>query len=125
MAHVINIAVQTALKTLKAEPAENPNQYRLSESCARLPPHPETNIIHVLEKLRRHIYVFTTKKGWALRLQRQTKAAGLAFRALMLDMPTHDMLNSALLRGPITAFCASQPLNSSMRSIALTNDDWK
>lgn len=38
---------------------------------------------------------------------------------------THEMIADALkLQGPIIAYCASQQLNPSMRSIQLTQDDW-
>lgn len=37
MAQVINLAVQGALKTLKADPATDPNHYRAEEECGRIP----------------------------------------------------------------------------------------
>lgn len=129
MAHVFNLAVQAALKSLNADPAEDAEQYPVTERCACLPPHPPSNIVNVLEKLRHHIYVFNSTSGWRIGLEKQTAVDGLPHRALKLDMPvrwnpTHDMLQSALhLRGPTTVFCALRSLDSSMCSIALDGDD--
>lgn len=36
MGHIINLAMQDALKTLKADPDEDPNSYHLSQGQARL-----------------------------------------------------------------------------------------
>ena len=131
MAHIINLAVQEAMKTLKATPSEDWAAYKCKEDAARVPFNVlrESAVAGCLEKLRRHIYVFKDRRAWRVALQRQTTAAGLQYRKLRLDMPirwnsTLRMLNSALaLQIPITAHCASQTLDLSMRDIALTSND--
>ena len=57
--HIINLAVQVALTTLKAVPSDQTESYRVEENVARLP----TTGLH-LAKLRRHIYVFRNRRGW-------------------------------------------------------------
>jgi hypothetical protein len=55
--HIINLAVQAALTSLKAVPADEPNAYRLEYGAARVPSLPENELVAVLSKLRRHICV--------------------------------------------------------------------
>jgi hypothetical protein len=132
IAHIINIAVQNALKTLKADPSAEIETYRCEPGAARIPHAVEshTEVMNTLAKLRRHIYVFRNRRAWKDALQKQTVAAGLKVQQLSLDMPvrwnsTYSMLESAIkLRVPITAICASQQLDISMRDIALNADDW-
>jgi hypothetical protein len=132
IAHIINLAVQDALKVLKADPNADTDSYRVEQGCARIPIAygPNTDITTVLAKLRRHIYVFRNRRGWRDALQKQTTIASIKVQQLSLDMPvrwnsTFQMLSTALaLRVPITALCASQTLDLSMRDISLTQDDW-
>jgi hypothetical protein len=132
IAHIINIAVQDALKTLKAAPAEQAESYRCEQGAARIPTSSESNIDvkNTLGKLRRHIYVFRNRRQWKDALQRQTVAAGLKKLQLSLDMPvrwnsTYEMVSTAIkLQTPITAICATQQMDMSMRDIALTPEDW-
>lgn len=116
IAHIINIAVQDALKTLKAAPAEQAESYRCEQGAARIPRSSESNIevMNTLGKLRRHIYVFRNRRQWKDALQRQTVAAGLKKLQLSLDMPvrwnsTYEMVSTVIkLQTPITAICATQ-----------------
>ena len=132
IAHIINLAVQAALKSLKADPDAETDAYRCEQGAARIPRSMDAHaeVSNTLEKLRRHIYVFRNRRGWKDALQRQVQAAGLKPRQLSLDMPvrwnsTHHMLEGALkLRVPITAVCTTQQLDMSMKDIALTAEDW-
>ena len=132
IAHIINIAVQDALKTLKAAPVEQTESYRCEQGAARIPLSFDSNIevMNTLAKLRRHIYVFRNRRQWKDALQKQTVVAGLKKLQLSLDMPvrwnsTYEMLNTAIkLRIPITAVCATQQMDPSMKDIALTQEDW-
>jgi hypothetical protein len=129
--HIINLAVQAALTSLKAVPADDSDAYRLEYGAARVPLLPENESVAVLSKLRRHIYVFRNRRQWKDALKKQCKAANIEFKQLSLDMPvrwssTYYMLHLALrLQGPITALCASQQLDLSMKDIALTTKDWQ
>lgn len=128
--HIINLAVQAALKSLKAEPAEQVDAYRLEQGAARVPQLAENATVAVLAKLRRHIYVFRNRRVWKDALKKQCEAATIQYRQLSLDMPvrwssTYHMINTALkLQSPITALCASQQLDPSMRDISLSSTDW-
>jgi hypothetical protein len=132
IAHIINIAVQAALKSLKADADTETEAYRCEQGAARIPHTRDTHVevMNTLAKLRRHIYVFRNRRAWKDALQRQTKAAGLKPQQLSLDMPvrwnsTYHMLHTALnLRIPITAVCTTQQLDISMQDIALTIEDW-
>jgi hypothetical protein len=56
---MINLAVQEALKTLKAIPVEETEAYRIVYHSIVLPNEFEgTDVISALYKLRRHIYIF-------------------------------------------------------------------
>ena len=59
MAHMINLAVQIALTTLKAVPAEDWTAYRCEDDAARVPMDVlrGSPVTSCLEKLRRHIYI--------------------------------------------------------------------
>ncbi|KFY94740.1 hypothetical protein V498_03750, partial [Pseudogymnoascus sp. VKM F-4517 (FW-2822)] len=133
IAHIINIAVQDALKTLKAAPAEQAESYRCEQGAARIPTSSSESNIEIkntLSKLRRHIYVFRNRRQWKDALQKQTIAAGLKKLQLSLDMPvrwnsTYEMVSAVIkLQTPITAICATQQMDLSMRDIALTPEDW-
>jgi hypothetical protein len=132
IAHIINIAVQAALKSLKADPNAETEAYRCEQGAARIPRSMDahTEVSNTLAKLRRHIYVFRNRRAWKDALQRQIQAAGLKPQQLSLDMPvrwnsTHHMLEGALkLKTPITAVCTTQQLDISMKDIALTAEDW-
>ena len=57
--HVINLAVQEALKTLKAEPAEETETYQMIYNSATLPiEFSKKDVISALWKLRRYVYIF-------------------------------------------------------------------
>jgi hypothetical protein len=78
--HIINLAVQAALTSLKAVPADEPNAYRLEYGAARVPSLPENELVAVLSKLRRHIYVFCNRRQWKNALKRQCEAANIEFK---------------------------------------------
>jgi hypothetical protein len=85
--HIINIAIQAALASLKATPDEGPEAYRLEIRAARIPTVTENEIVTVLAKLWHHIYVFRNRRGWKDALKNQCKAAGIKVCQLTLDMP--------------------------------------
>src|SRR5450755_945234 len=61
--YVINLAVQEALKTLKAVPAEETEAYRMVYHSTVLPNEFEgIDVISTLYKLRRHIYIFRNRR---------------------------------------------------------------
>jgi hypothetical protein len=131
LGHIINLAVQAALTALKAVPADEPEAYRLEYGAARMPVLPDNETVAVLDKLRRHIYVLRNRRQWKDMLKKQCEAANIQAQQLSLDMPvrwnsTFYMIDIAIkLRGPITAICASQQLDLSMKDIALTATDWQ
>jgi hypothetical protein len=133
IAHIINLAVQAALTVLKAVPEEQSEAYRDELNTARLPSSlisQAGSTASALIKLRKHIYVFHNRRAWRDSLNAQAIAASIKPKALSLDMPvrwnsTYRMVDSALeLQIPITAHCASQTLDMSMRDIQLTSPDW-
>src|ERR1700730_4763699 len=57
--HVINLAVQAALTTLKAEPVEETETYRIVyNSTTILLEFQKTDVISAFYKLQRYIYIF-------------------------------------------------------------------
>jgi hypothetical protein len=109
---VINLAVQEALKTLKAVPAEETEAYRMVYHSAVLPNKFEgTDVISTLYKLRRHIYIFRNRRVWRDALEKQCKAANITYYRLGLDMPirwnsTYNIIKGACnLQIPITTVC--------------------
>lgn len=126
MAHVINLTVQAALKTLKADPAEDEDNCRLSENGPRLLPHPEFTIVDVLEKLRRHINIINNRAGWRVGLEKQTIAAGLPILALKLDMPMHGIQLKICSNQHSTRVAPLLPLaHLSMKDTASVDHDYK
>ncbi|KFY97750.1 hypothetical protein V500_01934 [Pseudogymnoascus sp. VKM F-4518 (FW-2643)] len=106
IAHIINLAVQAALKSLKASPDTETEAYWCEQGLARIPQRMDsssTEVSATLEKLRRHIYVFRNRRAWKDALQKQIKAAGQKPRQLSLDMPK---------------------LDTSIKDIALTVNNW-
>ena len=89
IAHIINIAVQAALKSLKASLDTETEAYWCEQGLARIPQRmaSSTEVLAALEKLRQHIYVFRNRRAWKDALQKQIKAAGQKPRQLSLDMP--------------------------------------
>ena len=89
IAHIINLAVQAALKALKADPSAEIDDYRCELGAARIPFTVERNaeIMRTLAKLRRHIYVFRNRRQWNDALRKQALAAGLKARQLTFDLP--------------------------------------
>src|ERR1700738_78314 len=129
--HVINIAVQAALTSLKAVPANETESYRMIYKAAQLPVDcNKADVVSALAKLRRHIYIFRNRRSWRIALENQCKAAGIPFRQLPLDMPvrwnsTYTMIKTACdLQVPITAVCATQDFDPSVRPFSLTDGDW-
>ena len=86
--HVINLAVQDALKTLKAEPAEETETYRMIYNSATLPiEFSKKDVISALWKLRRHVYIFRKRRAWRIALEKQCQAHRIKYRKPTLDMP--------------------------------------
>lgn len=66
IAHIINLAVQAALKSLKASPDTETEAYWCEQGLARIPQrinNASTEVSATLEKLRRHIYVFRNRRA--------------------------------------------------------------
>jgi hypothetical protein len=127
--HIINLAVQDALSQLKAVPSDISETYQMDANEARIPVS-QDEIVSALSKLRRHVYIFRNRRGFRSQLEQQLKATGMKQRLLVLDMPvrwnsTYDMINVACMQeSPITAVCASQTIDLSVRDIMLTQNDW-
>jgi hypothetical protein len=98
--HVINLAVQEALKTLKAVLAEETEAYRMVYHSAVLPNEFEgTDVISALYKLRRHIYIFQNQRVWRDALEKQCKAANITYHRLGLDMPVRWNSTYNIIKG--------------------------
>jgi hypothetical protein len=130
--HVINLAVQEALKTLKAVPAQETETYRMVYQAATLPTEfDKGDVVSVLYKLWRHIYIFQKWRAWRVALQNQCKAHSIVYRKPILDMPvrwnsTYNMIKRACdLRVPIQSVCAVQNLDLSVKALELTPHDWQ
>ena len=107
------------------------NVYHFTEGAARVArAYERTEVSDTLSKLRRHIFVFRNRRGWRDALAKQCEAQGIKARQIPLDMPvrwssTYNMLETTLiLKSAITALCASQVLDLSMKNIQLTPEDW-
>jgi len=62
--YVINLAVQEALKTLKAKPAKETETYQIIYNSATLPiEFSKKDVISALWKLRRHVYIFRRRRA--------------------------------------------------------------
>ena len=62
--HVINLAVQDALTTLKAVPAEKTKVYQIVYQAAALPREfDKGDVVLALYKLQRHIYIFRKQRA--------------------------------------------------------------
>ena len=129
--HVINLAVQAALKTLKAEPAEETETYRMIYNSATIPlEFQKTDVVSAFYKLRRHVYIFRNRRIWRVALQNQCKAHGIKYRKPTLDMPirwnsTYNMIKKAFdLQKAIQSVCATQDFDLSVKALELTQGDW-
>ena len=129
--HVINLAVQEALKTLKAVPAEETETYRMIYQSATLPiEFRREDVVSALYKLQRHIYIFRNRRAWRIVLEKQCTALGIIYRKLTLDMPVHwnstyNMIKKACdLQLAIQAVCAVQDYDLSVKALELTLGDW-
>ena len=61
--HVINLAVQKALETLKAVPLEETETYRMIYNSTSLPVElNRVDVVSALYKLQRHIYIFQNRR---------------------------------------------------------------
>jgi hypothetical protein len=128
--HIINLAVQDALTHLKAVPSDISETYRMEANEAQIPiTHTQDEIVSALSKLQRHVYIFRNQRSFKSQLEKQLKATGMKQHLLVLDMPvqwnsTYDMINIACSQEtPITAVCASQTIDLSVREIMLTQKD--
>jgi hypothetical protein len=88
------------------------------------------DVISALYKLRRYIYIFRNRRIWRDALEKQCKAANIKYYRLSLDMPirwnsTYNIIKAACnLQIPITAVCAVQDYDISVRAFMLTQADW-
>jgi hypothetical protein len=56
---IINLAVQAALKHLKAIPSNSTNLYYIEANTAQLPiSHLQEVVVSALSKLQQHVYIF-------------------------------------------------------------------
>jgi hypothetical protein len=131
LGHVINLAVQDAITQLKATPSDVSETYRMTANEAQLPyTHRQDEVVSAFSKLRRHVYIFRNRRQFKSQLEQQLRATGMKPKLLTLDMPvrwnsTYEMLNTACSQeGPITAVCASQTIDLSIREIMLSHSDW-
>ncbi|KFZ23264.1 hypothetical protein V502_02249 [Pseudogymnoascus sp. VKM F-4520 (FW-2644)] len=134
MAHIINLAVQAALTTMKAVPSEELESYRVQEGLAYTRINAiyseKEEVVDALTKLRKHIYVFRNRRGWRDSLRSHAIATGIKPITLTIDIPvrwnsTYHMLQNALLmEAPITALCASQTLDMSRISEKVQADGY-
>ena len=129
--HVINLAVQAALTTLKAEPAEETETYRLVYNSATIPlEFQKTDVISAFYKLRRHIYIFRNRRIWRVALENQCRAHTIKYRKPTLDMPirwnsTYNMIKRACdLQKAIQSVCATQDFDLSVKALEMTQGDW-
>ena len=102
LGHIINLAVQDALKQLKAMPSDISETYQMDANEARIPvSHSQDEVVSALSKLRRHVYIFRNRRGFKSQLEQQLKATRMKQRLLVLDMPirwnsTYNMIINAL-----------------------------
>ncbi|KFY93464.1 hypothetical protein V498_04415 [Pseudogymnoascus sp. VKM F-4517 (FW-2822)] len=71
IAHIINIAVQAALKSLKASLDTEVEAYWCEQGLARILQRIGSDVSTALAKLCRHIYVFQNRRAWKDALQKQ------------------------------------------------------
>lgn len=129
--HVINLVVQAALTTLKAEPIEETETYRMIyNSAIILLEFQKTDVISVFYKLRRYIYIFRNRRIWRVTLQNQCRVYTIKYRKLTLDMPirwnsTYNMIKRACdLQKAIQSVCATQDFDLSVKALEMTQGDW-
>jgi hypothetical protein len=86
IAHIINIAVQAALTSLKSVPSKDCNIYRFEEGVQsqRIP---NEEALSAMLKLTKHIYVFRSRRAWKDALSAQAIAMDIQPIQLVLDMP--------------------------------------
>jgi hypothetical protein len=85
--HVINLAVQRALKILKAEPAKEAETYQMIyNSATLLIEFRKKDVILALWKLQRHMYIFRKQRVWRIALEKQCQAHGIGYQKPTLDM---------------------------------------
>ncbi len=131
VAHIINLAVQDAPKTLKAESEQDANRHRVKfdqAHAARLPARSD-GVPYAPAKLWKHILVYKNRRACRIAPERHINANGPPATKLALDMSvrmssTHHMLQVAI-KAPtsIAAHCATQKLDSSMRALQLNEED--
>jgi hypothetical protein len=109
------------LTQLKATPSDISEMYRMKRNEAHLPySHRQDEIVSILSKLQRYVYIFRNRQQFKSQLEQQLKAAGMKPKLLVLDMPvcwnsTYNMINVVCSQeGPITAVCASQTIDLSV-----------
>jgi hypothetical protein len=87
-------------------------------------------VVSALSKLQQHVYIFRNWQGFRTLLKRQLKASRIKQRLLVLDMlvrwnSMYNMISIACTQeSPITAVCASQTIDLSIREIMLTQTNW-
>jgi hypothetical protein len=75
--------------------------------------HTQNEVVSVLSKLRRHIYIFRNRREFKVKLEQQLKAMIIKQRLLVLDMlvrcnSTSNMISTTCSQESlITAVCAS------------------
>jgi hypothetical protein len=86
--HIINFAVQDALKQLKAVPSDISKMYQMDANAACIPVlHIKDEVVSALSKLHRYVYIFRNRRAFKVKLEQQLQAANMKLRLLVLDMP--------------------------------------
>jgi hypothetical protein len=87
--HIINLAVQAALKHLKAVPSNSTNLYRMEADATQLPiSHSQEVVVSALLKLQQHVYIFWNQRGFKLALETQVRVHNIKPACLLtLNMP--------------------------------------
>jgi hypothetical protein len=90
----------------------------------------QEDVVSVLYKLQRYIYIFRKQRAWRIVLEKQYTALGIIYRKPTLDMPvrwnsTYNMIKRACdLQLAIQAVCAVQDYDLSVKALELTFGDW-
>jgi hypothetical protein len=130
--HIYNLAVNGALKALKAEAKENRHEYEHKPNRAVLSiDEQETKSRSALYKARTQTIIFQNRRLPRYQLIRQCKSFNIKYRRIPLDMPvrwssTATMLKIFLSMKPaIQAVMATQQWDASVKQyLSLTDEDW-
>jgi hypothetical protein len=132
ISYIYNLAINSALKALKAEAKENRHEYEYKPNRAMLSAEEnETKSRSALYKARTETIIFRNRRLPRHQLIRQYRSFGIKYRRIPLDMPvrwssTAIMLEIFLSMKPaIQAVIATQQWDMSVKQhLTLTDEDW-